>query len=98
MPGRHAWGVRGGPAFIGGRSMKTIAVLSVFAALLYGCAGSSEAPDPDEAIPTPNAPTDTSKQRKFATADAAARRLTLTGFNMDRNFDKGKEPQVSLDL
>ena len=33
-----------------------------------------------------------------ATADAAARRLTLTGFNMDRNFDKGNEPQVSLDL
>ena len=30
--------------------MKTIAVLSVFAALLYGCAGSSEAPDPDEAL------------------------------------------------
>jgi hypothetical protein len=33
-----------------------------------------------------------------ATADPARRRLTLTGFNLARNADKGVAPQVALDL
>ena len=40
----------------------------------------------------------TSLQVVTVTADMFRRRLTLTGFNLDRKLDKGVHPQVALDL